>query len=451
MAHPDLDGLDFVGVLGSGGFADVYAYEQRLPARRVAVKVLRDAAKTGSAAAAFLNEVNAMARLEHPHIVPIHAAGITPDGRPYLVMPLYSGANLADRARSERLSVDEVLRVGVQLGGALETAHRRGLLHSDLKPANVLTSQYGTPGLADFGLAGTSTEESLEVGVSVPWSAPEVLFGTAAPSVRSDVYSLAATLWTLLVGHSPFERPQGQNRPAEILRRIRASPVPPTGRADVPAALEELLERALDKKPAARPASDPEFVRGLQSVESLRGGLPTEPVIGDAGANGSTAADAGAPVTRASTLLPDRPEQARALADTVMRSRPADRPPEVAEAEPAPDRTAAPRNRRPLWWGILCCVLLAVVVAWVLGRPVPLADPAVTITASRAGEAVTFRWTYPSQRADDSFNVLVVDRVVSRGEPSIEAWGAGRVCIRVQVVDAAGAPRGGYSPEGCAS
>jgi serine/threonine protein kinase len=213
LPPPEIPGLTYQGKLGAGGYADVYLYAQHMPARKVAVKVMREAGLTGSAVARFTAEANAMAQLEHPHIVPVYAAGVTPDGRPYLVMMYYPRASLSERVRgSGPLPVPEVLRIGIQIGSAVETAHRAGLLHRDIKPANVLTSQYDTPGLTDFGIAAQIAEvDDEDTGVSVPWSPPEVLYATAPATARSDVYSLAATLWHLLVGRSPFEVPGGEN------------------------------------------------------------------------------------------------------------------------------------------------------------------------------------------------------------------------------------------------
>ena len=118
-------------------------------------------------------------------------------------MKYYPPPNLAVRSRAERISVEEVLRTGIQLASAVETAHRAGIIHRDIKPANVLVSQYGQPGLTDFGIAGRgghAEDVDEDVGVSVPWSPPEVLYGQSNGDARSDVYSLAATLWHLLVG-----------------------------------------------------------------------------------------------------------------------------------------------------------------------------------------------------------------------------------------------------------
>ena len=176
------------------------------------------------------------------------------------------------RARRERFTVEEVLRTGIQLASAVETAHRAGIIHRDIKPANVLVSQYGAPGLTDFGIAGqlghgVALDEDDDVGVSVPWAPPEVLFGQTNGDARADVYSLAATLWQLLVGRSPFEVPGGDNTAYALMPRIRSSPVPSTGRADVPVSLERLLSLAMSKDPAARPATALALARALQEVE----------------------------------------------------------------------------------------------------------------------------------------------------------------------------------------
>ncbi len=280
-APPSIPGLVFVQPLGSGGYADVYLYEQQSPRMPVAVKVLRSEGLTDALRRQFVDEADTMAQLgDHPYIVQVFRAGTSQDGRPYLVMKYYPPPNLATRARSERFSVEDVLRTGIQLASAVETAHRAQITHRDIKPANVLVSAYGAPGLTDFGIAGRGLREgdgapldvdgaatTDDVGVSVPWAAPEVLYGQSNGDGRSDVYSLAATLWQLLVGRSPFEVPGGDNSAYALMPRIRSTPPPPTGRPDVPTGLERLLGQALSKDPSRRPATALELARALQSVE----------------------------------------------------------------------------------------------------------------------------------------------------------------------------------------
>jgi serine/threonine protein kinase len=277
-ASPDLPGYRFIRHLGVGGSAQVYLYEQDLPYREVAVKVLNESALSEAARRRFTAEANVTAGLAHRHIVQVFDAKVTSDGRPYIVMPYYPRPNLLVRARRAHLSVAEVLRIGIQIGSAVETSHRRGVLHRDIKPQNILTDSYGEPALTDFGIATTKGGDGPE-GLSVPWSPPEILYGTGAGDQRSDVYSLGATLWHVLAGRSPFEEPGGDNAQFALMGRIKSDPVPPTGRADVPDSLERLLRQAMAKDPAARPQTAMELIRGLQSVEQeLR--LPvTQPIL----------------------------------------------------------------------------------------------------------------------------------------------------------------------------
>ena len=274
-APPKIPGLVFVQPLGSGGYADVYLYEQQSPRMPVAVKVLKSEGLTDALRQQFVDEADTMAQLgDHPYIVQVFRSGTSEDGRPYLVMKYYPPPNLAARAKQQRFSVEDVLRMGIQLASAVETAHRAHITHRDIKPANVLISTYGAPGLTDFGIAGRARragdfepENTDDVGVSVPWAPPEVLYGQSNGDERADVYSLAATLWQLLVGRSPFEVPGGDNGAYALMPRIRSTPVPPTGRQDVPAGLERLLAQSMAKDPAHRPASALEFARALQAVE----------------------------------------------------------------------------------------------------------------------------------------------------------------------------------------
>ncbi len=157
-APPDLPGFTYVDLLGSGGFADVYLYEQHLPRRRVAVKVLLTDRMSSGSVSEFTSEANVMAMLStHPAIVTIYQAGVAADGRPYLVMEYCPKPNLQVRYRREPFPIAESLRVGVQVAAAVETAHRAGVLHRDIKPANILVTEYNRPALTDFGIASTTS------------------------------------------------------------------------------------------------------------------------------------------------------------------------------------------------------------------------------------------------------------------------------------------------------
>ena len=270
---PVLAGFSYVRVLGSGGFADVFLYEQSMPRRAVAVKVLLAELVTDCVRQMFKAEANLMAQLSsHPSVLTVFQAGVSADGRPYLVME-YCSSTLSQRYRTRPLDVPDVLRIGVRISSAIEAAHRAGVLHRDIKPSNILTTAYGHPVLSDFGIAATvgQTEQLEAVGLSIPWSAPEVLSNDISGSIASEVWSIGATLYTLLAGRSPFEITGAENSPRELVTRINKAKPGPIGRADVPARLEQLLVRCLSRRPESRPASALELIRELQAVESEMG------------------------------------------------------------------------------------------------------------------------------------------------------------------------------------
>jgi serine/threonine protein kinase len=267
---PEIAGFSYEQLLGSGGFADVFLYEQRMPRRRVAIKVLLSEALTAGARENFDAEANLMAQLStHPSIVTIYQADIAADGRPYLVMEYCSRPNLAARYRREKISVAEALRIGIQVAGAVETAHRAGILHRDIKPANILTTEYNRPALTDFGISVTMVGggDDAAVGMSIPWSPPEVFGQNSTSGPGGDIYALGATVYTLLAGRSPFEVPGGSNGGLDLITRIQQSPLSRTGRADVPDSLEQILATAMARREEDRFGSALEFARALQKVQ----------------------------------------------------------------------------------------------------------------------------------------------------------------------------------------
>jgi serine/threonine protein kinase len=268
-----LPGFSYVHVLGSGGFADVFLYEQNMPRRQVAVKVMLSEVVNDQVRQMFQAEANLMAQLSaHPSILTVYQASVSSDGRPYLVMELCS-SSLSERYRREPIAVPEVLRIAIKIGSAVETAHRAGVLHRDIKPSNILQTAYGHPVLSDFGIASTlgGQKDENSVGLSIPWSAPEVLLDETPGSIASEVWSLAATAYSLLAGRSPFEVPGGANSSSDLMGRIARAKPQPIGRPDVPASLEAVLRKAMSRRPEQRPASALELVRELQLVEAELG------------------------------------------------------------------------------------------------------------------------------------------------------------------------------------
>ncbi|HSO15735.1 MAG TPA: serine/threonine-protein kinase [Arthrobacter sp.] len=267
---PIIPGFTYISLLGSGGFSDVYLYEQDRPRRKVAVKVLLSDLKTEGARRRFESEANLMAQLSsHPYIVTIFEAEITDSGHSYLAMEYCSRPSLDVRYRRQRFSVDEVLAVGIQVASAVETAHRAGIAHRDIKPANILVTDYNRPALTDFGISGTLAGDADEdAGMSIPWSPPEQFSGRQVDGVLVDVWALGATLYTLLAGRSPFVLPGADNSQRELISRITNLPVPQLGRADVPESLELALSTAMAKSASSRYSSAHAFALALQRIQA---------------------------------------------------------------------------------------------------------------------------------------------------------------------------------------
>jgi serine/threonine-protein kinase PknK len=255
--------------VGRGGFGVVFRCTQEALNRTVAVKLLHTDLDTVSRER-FFREGRAMGGLSgHPNVVDVLQVGVTHSGRPYIVMPFQSLDSLAVRVRREGpIPWEEATRMGVRLAGALECAHRVGTLHRDIKPANILLSDYGEAQLTDFGIAriegGFETATGAFTG-SLSYSSPEVLNGRP-PTRQSDIYGLAAALFSIIAGRAAFERREGEEIIAQFLR-ITGQPIPDLRGHGVPDELCAVLERAMAKDPADRPASAEAFGRALQGVQ----------------------------------------------------------------------------------------------------------------------------------------------------------------------------------------
>ncbi|MDR0488377.1 MAG: protein kinase [Propionibacteriaceae bacterium] len=292
---PRIPGFTYVADIGHGGFADVYLYTQMTPRRQVAIKVLHSNVASSEAAARLNKEADAMAGLsQHLNIVTVFHSDIAADGRPYLVMEYYPGPALSKGLSRSQKPVDEALSIGIQLAGALESAHRvtvlgaetssQGILHRDIKPANILVDRSGRPVLGDFGIAMTNAEaeRGKAQGLSIPWSPPESFDSNPRPSRQSDIWSLAATIYALLTGRAPFEIPgEGNKQPHALIHRIRNEPYVPLGRVDAPASLDQVLATAMAKSPQSRYPSMKAFGLALREVELELSLRPTQMDIFD--------------------------------------------------------------------------------------------------------------------------------------------------------------------------
>lgn len=236
-AYPQVDGLDDWRPLARGGVAVVWRARQTAEDRLVAVKVYERGWEQDDPRH-FVREATALERLaSHPGVVTPYAVGRLPDKRPYLVMELCPGGSLTRwLAPGERPGQERVREVGVRVADVLAAAHAVGVVHGDVKPANILLDRAGAPRLADFGSAvvrGSVREPTDPLWTSPAWAPPEASRGEAA-SEAGDVFSLAATLYGLLAGRPP--RPPG--------------PVPGVSRP-----LLAVLQQAMAEDPAARPSA----------------------------------------------------------------------------------------------------------------------------------------------------------------------------------------------------
>lgn len=261
--------------LGSGGFADVYQYEQDMPRRIVAIKVLRNQVWGARDRSDFEAEADAMARLSsHPSIVSIFSAGVSAEGRPYLVME-YCPDSMRERTRQNPAPLYAVLDAGVRLAGALETAHRVGIMHRDIKPSNVLLTATGRPALTDFGISmlqGGFASSEREQALSIPWSSPEAVTGKTTASVPSEVWSLGATLYTFAAGFSPFEHAdRAQNTQAKMTARISQAKYTPIAGAQGYEAFDAVLRRSMHPTPSERYNSMYEFAEALRQLQRQYG------------------------------------------------------------------------------------------------------------------------------------------------------------------------------------
>ena len=242
--------------VGSGGMATVYLAHDLKHHRDVAIKVLRPELAALIGAERFLAEIETTARLQHPHILPLFDSGEA-EGFLYYVMPYVEGESLADRlARERQLPVDEAVRIAREAAEALDYAHRQGVVHRDVKPANLLLHE-GRVLVSDFGISlavreaggDRMTETGLSLGTP-HYMSPEQATAEREVDTRSDVYSLGAVLYEMLAGHPPHA---GSSLQAVLAAVLTKPPTPvEEERPSVSPGLAAVVRRALERLPADR-------------------------------------------------------------------------------------------------------------------------------------------------------------------------------------------------------
>jgi serine/threonine-protein kinase len=254
--------------VAAGGMGEVWRATDTLLERSVAVKLLREAlAEDPVVAERFRREALLAAQISHPNMAGVFDYVRSHD-RPGMVMEFVDGETLADRlAREGPLPIDEALRIGSRLLAALQSAHDAGIVHRDVKPGNVMLTAHGDVKVTDFGIARAASDQTLtETGTVIGtahYLAPEQVAGRPA-TPESDLYSAGAVLYETLTGRKPFE---AETQIAVAMKRLTEDPKPLRAlRADVPAPVASVVERALAREPRDRFASGAEMRRALEEA-----------------------------------------------------------------------------------------------------------------------------------------------------------------------------------------
>jgi tRNA A-37 threonylcarbamoyl transferase component Bud32/tetratricopeptide (TPR) repeat protein len=267
--------------VGRGGMATVFLAEDLKHHRQVAIKVLHPELAAAVGPDRFLREIEIVAGLRHPHILPLYDSGET-EGLLYFVMPYVEGESVHQRLeREKQLPLEEALRITQGVAGALDHAHRNGVVHRDIKPANILLDE-GRAVVTDFGVAraisGADTDKVTATGMALgtpAYMSPEQAAGEEADA-RSDIYALGCVLYEMLAGEPPLT---GQTPQSTAAKRLTDRPTPlPALRATVSPELDQAVEKALEKAPVDRYATAPEFAEALSSITpGVVGSSPARP------------------------------------------------------------------------------------------------------------------------------------------------------------------------------
>jgi eukaryotic-like serine/threonine-protein kinase len=351
LPTPIVPGLTDLHVFARGGYATVYRATQISVGREVAVKVENRTLASDRDQARFLREARAAGRMSsHPHVVDLFDVGVTIDQHPYLIMELCDGS-YAERMRNSPLGAVEARDLGVKIADAIAHSHAAGVLHRDVKPANILHSHFNPAVLADFGLAVVAEMRDASVALEVltPAYAPPEMFSHSPPSPAADVYALCATLYAVMHGRPP--RWQSERNPSLVtVLEMFHQPIP--GLPGIPEDLVDVLRAGMANDPGVRP-----------SAAELRDMLSNLTLDGSAGSSGGANA-AAAPIGGAAASGQD-----------------------AGRAAPPARDGSTERSRRRRWFlgaaGVVALAASAGVGAWAAGggpspQPSMPARPAAT-------------------------------------------------------------------------
>jgi beta-lactam-binding protein with PASTA domain/tRNA A-37 threonylcarbamoyl transferase component Bud32 len=270
------DRYTLVAKIGSGGMADVWAADDSMLGRRVALKFMHERfAQDASFVERFKREAQAAAGLQHPNVVSVYDRGEW-EGRPWIAMEYVEGASLSDLIK-RGLSVGEAVEIVRQVLAGARFAHGRGIVHRDLKPGNVIVDPEGRARVLDWGIARGGGSEITATGSvlgTAQYLSPEQAQGLEV-TAASDIYSIGVILYEALTGRVPFE---AETPVAVALKQVSEQPRPPSQvNPNVPPALDTICLRALAKEPGQRFASADEFLRALDAAEADPSGAALAP------------------------------------------------------------------------------------------------------------------------------------------------------------------------------
>jgi serine/threonine protein kinase len=379
-----IPGVELGNEVGRGAFGVVYRGRQPAFEREVAVKVLLVSGLDARQGERFSRELAAMGKLSwHPNIVTVYSAGLTGNREPYIVMEYLPGGSLGARLKTTGpMSPQQVLEIGVRLASALETAHRAHILHRDVKPENVLLSRLGEPKLTDFGIAQVEGLHSTRTGVthmSIAHAPPE-LINSGTSNAATDVYALASTLATLLLGHAPYvERDSDQL--GTVIGRIVTGPVPNLAAKGIAPAVAAPLSAALAKTPEGRPATALGFAERLTQAQRTMGFPQTTILVEPTEVHESVPPPPLIPLIP-EAVQPGPPPPPDVPTDTLLIPGPLQEP-----LPPAPPK----RSRRPLVLGIVTALVATIAAAAVVlavtrapSPPAPIPTPCVNCGGTTA-------------------------------------------------------------------
>nr|MBN1229391.1 protein kinase [Anaerolineae bacterium] len=419
LAGQKLGQYEIIEKLGQGGMATVYLARQTSIGRTVAIKVMPPHFMHDETfMQRFEREVQVIADLQHPRVLPVYDYGEL-DGRPYIVMAYMGGGTLVDLIRQGAMPVDEVVRIVEQIAEGLDHAHRKGVIHRDFKPSNVLMDDHGNAYLADFGIAKISEATVQLTGggiVGTPaYMAPE-MSQEGVTTKAIDIYALGVTIYEMLAGEFPFH---GET-PLSVMMAHATRPVPDVRekRPDIPVGVSAVIMRAMAKNPDDRYNTARELVAALKAAAQEQ--IDTEP-------------EPFQPVHDAYTEPMDRPEPFPVPASTPPPATPTPAPTPYEQFTPAPSYqpALAPEKKKGCRWGLwlgiaggaiflagLCFGLLVLVGAFgeIFGQPTPTPTTEAVIEATDTPEPQdetpesTATDTPPPDVSGDTATMVIINR-----------------------------------------